>query len=230
MKLLAIETSTEACSIALACDGDIRERFEIAPRRHAELLLPWIDQMLAEAGVAKSTLDAIAVGRGPGAFTGVRLGIAVAQGIAFALQRPLVAVSTLAALADTAVAQPGERVLAAIDARMQEIYLGAFVISVDGLPEASGDEQLCPPDRALIAPGVDWIGVGSGFAAYEAQLRAIAGQRLQRVDAATLPRAAAVARLGVRGWQRGEAIDPAMIEPAYLRDKVAQTLVERGVG
>jgi tRNA threonylcarbamoyladenosine biosynthesis protein TsaB len=230
MKLLAIETSTEACSIALACDGDIRERFEIAPRRHAELLLPWIDQMLAEAGVAKSTLDAIAVGRGPGAFTGVRLGIAVAQGIAFALQRPLLPVSTLAALAIGAGAAEGERVLAAIDARMSEIYLGAFVIGADELPDAIDDEQLCPPDRAVIAQDMDWIGIGSGFAAYEAGLRALAGPRLQRIDANALPRAASVARLGLRGWQRGEAIDPAMIEPAYLRDKVAQTLVERGVG
>jgi tRNA threonylcarbamoyladenosine biosynthesis protein TsaB len=230
MKLLAIETSTEACSVAFCCDGDIRERFEIAPRRHAELLLPWIDAMLADAGVAKSALDAIAVGRGPGAFTGVRLGIAIAQGIAFALQRPLLPVSTLAALADVAGALPGDHVLAAIDARMQEIYLGAFVIAGDGLPEAIAAEQLSAPDRAEVSTDVDWIGVGSGFGAHEGALCALLDRRLKRVDASVLPRAAAVARLGLRAWERGQAIDPAAIEPAYLRDKVAQTLVERGVG
>ena len=115
MKLLAFETATEACSVALWIDGDVRERFEIAPRRHAGLALPWADALLAEAGVAKSQLDAIAVGRGPGAFTGVRLAIAIAQGIALALDRPVVPVSTLAALAMRA---PGDRILSAIDARM----------------------------------------------------------------------------------------------------------------
>jgi tRNA threonylcarbamoyladenosine biosynthesis protein TsaB len=230
MKLLAIETSTEACSIALCCDGDIRERYEIAPRRHAELLLPWIDAMLAEAGMAKTALDAIAVGRGPGAFTGVRLGIAVAQGIAYALERPLLPVSTLAALAVAAGAQPGERVLAAIDARMQEVYVGTFLIGDDRLPDAIAEEQLCRPDRADITRDVDWIGVGTGFAAQAGALRDAVGPRLLRIDADALPRAAAVARLAVRGWRRGEAIDPAAIEPAYLRDKVAQTLAERGVG
>ena len=99
MKLLAFETATEACSVAVWDDGRVLERFEIAPRRHAELALPWAEQLLAEAGVARAQLDAIAVSRGPGAFTGVRLGIALAQGIALALDRPVVATSTLAVLA-----------------------------------------------------------------------------------------------------------------------------------
>lgn len=118
MRLLAIETATEACSVAILVDGDVRERFEIAPRLHAELTLPWAEQLLADAGVAKSQLDAIAVGRGPGAFTGVRLAIALAQGIALALDRPLLPVSTLAALAMRA---EGGRIVAAIDARMGEV-------------------------------------------------------------------------------------------------------------
>ena len=95
MKLLAFETATEACSVALYVDGQVLERFEVAPRRHAELSLPWAEQLLAEAGVARSQLDAIALSRGPGAFTGVRLAIAIAQGIALALDRPLLPVSTL---------------------------------------------------------------------------------------------------------------------------------------
>ena len=99
MKLLAFETATEACSIAVYVDGEVRERFEVAPRRHAELALPWAEQLLAEAGIARAQLDAIALSRGPGAFTGVRLAIALAQGIALALDRPLLPVSTLAVLA-----------------------------------------------------------------------------------------------------------------------------------
>ena len=130
MKLLALETATEACSVAVLVDGELRERFDIAPRRHAELALPWAEALLADAGVAKSQLDAIAVGRGPGAFTGVRLAIALAQGIALALDRPLVPVSTLAVLASQVPPPPviaGEggcdigvphRILAAIDAKI----------------------------------------------------------------------------------------------------------------
>ena len=123
MKLLALELSTEACSVALWVDGEVSERFEVAPRRHAELALPWAGQLLADAGIARSQLDAIAIGRGPGAFTGVRLAIAIGQGIALALGRPMVAVSTLATLALSA---GGPRVLAAIDARMGEVYSAAF--------------------------------------------------------------------------------------------------------
>src|SRR3970282_1485136 len=104
MKLLSCETATEACSVALWIDGEVRERFELAPRRHAELSLPWAGQLLAEAGIAKSQLDAIAVGRGPGALSGVRLAIAIGQGIALALDRPMLPVSTLAALALRAAA------------------------------------------------------------------------------------------------------------------------------
>ena len=126
MKLLAFETATEACSVAVYVDGEVCERFDLAPRRHAELALPWADEMLAEAGIAKSQLDAIAVGRGPCAFTGVRLAIAIAQGIALALDRPVVPVSTLAVLAAGAPADGPARILAAIDARMGEVYAGAF--------------------------------------------------------------------------------------------------------
>ena len=120
MKLLAFETATEACSVAVWDDGRVLERFEIAPRRHAELALPWAEALLAEAGIARSQLDAVAVGRGPGAFTGVRLAIALGQGIALALDRPVVARSTLEVLAMRAEGADDARVLAAIDARMGE--------------------------------------------------------------------------------------------------------------
>ncbi|HZF97834.1 MAG TPA: tRNA (adenosine(37)-N6)-threonylcarbamoyltransferase complex dimerization subunit type 1 TsaB, partial [Pseudoxanthomonas sp.] len=124
MKLLAFETATEACSVALYLDGEVFERFEVAPRRHAEYALHWADALLAQAGIVRAQLDAVAVGRGPGAFTGVRLAIALGQGIALALDRPALPVSTLLAIA---AQSPGERVIASIDARMGEVYTAPFV-------------------------------------------------------------------------------------------------------
>jgi tRNA threonylcarbamoyladenosine biosynthesis protein TsaB len=223
MKLLAFETATEACSVALWIDGDVRERFEIAPRRHAGLALPWADALLAEAGVAKSQLDAIAVGRGPGAFTGVRLAIAIAQGIALALDRPVVPVSTLAALAMRA---PGDRILSAIDARMGEVYLGAFAREHDGLPMPAGHEAVGKPD-AIVIPDGDWYGVGTGFAAADGALDRRLGARLVAVEAAALPHAADIARIAAHAFEQGEAVAPERAEPAYLRNDVALTLQQQ---
>jgi tRNA threonylcarbamoyladenosine biosynthesis protein TsaB len=227
VKLLAFETATEACSVAVWVDGAVRERFEIAPRRHAELALPWADQLLAEAGVAKAQLDAIAVGRGPGAFTGVRLAIAIAQGIALALDRPVVPVSTLAVLAAGAPQAGGPRILAAIDARMGEVYSGAFERHGDDLVAVS--KEIVSPPGAVVLPDEagGWHGVGTGFAAAESALQASLGSRLIDVDATALPHAADVARLAVAAFARGEALPPERVEPAYLRDNVALTLVEQ---
>ena len=224
MKLLAIETSTEACSVAVYADGQVFARHELAPRRHTQLVLPWADELLAEAGLAKSQLDAIAVGRGPGAFTGVRLAIALVQGLALALDRPVLPVSTLAVLA---MQGQGENILAAIDARMGEIYLGAFVRDADGLVSAAGPEVLCAPSEAPI-PDAPMQGVGSGFAAGDGALVTRLGEQLPEFDANALPHARDLASLAVRAWQRGEAIAADALEPAYLRDKVALTLAEQG--
>ena len=223
MKLLAIETATEACSIAVLVDCAVIERFEIAPRRHTELALPWAEALLAEAGIAKSQLDAIAVGRGPGAFTGVRLAIALAQGIALALDRPLLPISTLAALAMQAA---GERILAASDARMGEIYIASFRRDGDGVV-ASSDEIVIAPDVYVAPDGNDWHGVGTGFAAADGALVTRLQARLATVDATALPHAADVARLGALAFARGEAIAPERIEPAYLRNNVALTIAEQ---
>jgi len=223
MKLLAFETATEACSVALWIDGDVRERFELAPRRHAELALPWAQALLSEGGLAKSQLDAIAVGRGPGAFTGVRLAIAIAQGIALALDRPVLPVSTLAALA---MRGSGDRILAAIDARMGEIYLGAFQRMDDGTLSAIGDEAVAKPDAAIIPDG-HWEGLGTGFAAGDKALATRLQGRLSSVDALALPHAADVSRIAARAYARGEAVSPERAEPAYLRNDVALTLQQQ---
>ena len=239
MRLLAIETSTEACSVALWLDGEVRERFEVAPRRHAELVLPWAEALLAEAGIARASLDAVAVSRGPGAFTGVRLGISLAQGIALALDLPAVAVSTLTVLAQGArVPEAGTaeaRVLAAIDARMGEVYLGGFARVGDAW-RVLVPEVVLPPGAVDLSDGValpdgngdaGWIGVGTGFAAVDGALRTRLGARLAAIDDAALPRAGDVARLAAAAFARGEAVAPELLEPAYLRNNVALTLAEQ---
>ncbi len=228
MKLLAIETSTEACSVALSVNGEVRERHEIAPRRHTELVLPWADELLANAGISKSQLDAIAVGRGPGAFTGVRLAVALVQGMALALELPVVPVSTLAALAMRAPQDPKAHILAAIDARMGELYLGVFQRANDGLVTAMGKEWMATPLLASLPEGEDgFLGVGSGFGAEQGELARTLGDRLLHIDATQLPHAADIARLGAAALARGEMIAADQLEPAYLRDKVALTLEEQ---
>jgi tRNA threonylcarbamoyladenosine biosynthesis protein TsaB len=224
MKLLAIDTSTEACSVALWVDGDLRERFEIAPRRHTELVLPWADELLADAGLAKAQLDAIAVGRGPGAFTGVRLAVAIAQGMALALDLPVVPVSTLAALAMQA--QAGTEVLAAIDARMGEIYFGAFRRD-DNDVRALGHEWIATADDPQLSIIGEWQGLGTGFAASDGRLRSTLGLALKSCDPSALPHAADVARLAIPAFARGVFLPADKLEPAYLRDKVALTLAEQ---
>ncbi len=238
--LLAFETATEACSVALWIDGEVRERFEIAPRRHAELALPWADALLAEAGLARAQLDAIAVGRGPGAFTGVRLAIALAQGIALALDRPVLPVSTLATLAmrarvttpaagagSVASASPTSsplHVLAAIDARMGEIYLGAFRLEA-GRPTALAAECVGAPDAVpLPDQAAGWHGVGTGLTAADGALPLRLGATLVAADPTALPRAADLACLAAQDFADGLGVAPERVEPAYLRNQVALTL------
>lgn len=224
MKLLAFETATEACSVAVWVDGEVIERFDLAPRRHAELALPWADEVLHEAGVRRTELDAIAVGRGPGAFTGVRLAIAIAQGIALALDRPIVPVSTLAALA---LQSRAPRVLAAIDARMGEVYAAAYRCDGDNAIALDAERVVAPTAVVLPDDANAWSGVGTGFDAVEGALRTTLDGRFARIDATALPHAADVARLAAQAFKRGEGVAPERIEPAYLRDNVALTLAEQ---
>ena len=262
MKLLAFETATEACSVALYIDGEIIERHEVAPRLHAEYALPWAEALLAEAGIKRSQLDVIAISRGPGAFTGVRLAIAIAQGIALALDKPVVAVSTLQVIAASApsLANAGEgwggvaraceelngadptpsqpppafarggakqRILAAIDARMGEVYVGAFERHDDELVAVSTEIVCAPQAFTLPDDGGSWHAVGTGFSAVDGALVAHLGYQLDSVDASVLPHAADVAKLAVAAYARGEALAPERIEPAYLRNNVALTLEEQ---
>ncbi|MDR2872878.1 MAG: tRNA (adenosine(37)-N6)-threonylcarbamoyltransferase complex dimerization subunit type 1 TsaB [Xanthomonadaceae bacterium] len=227
MKLLAFETATEACSVAVYVDGEVHERFEVAPRRHAEWVLPWAEQLLAEAGIAKSQLDVIAVGRGPGAFTGVRLGVALAQGIALALDLPVAPVSTLMALAEDSPADgTAQNILAVIDARMGEIYAGCYQREHGQLITLAPERVLPPQMLELPQPGV-WQALGSGLIAAEGILAQRLRAQLSSQNPQALPHAAAVARLGAMLHARGGTIAPERLAPAYLRDNVALTLNEQ---
>ncbi|MBS0285041.1 MAG: tRNA (adenosine(37)-N6)-threonylcarbamoyltransferase complex dimerization subunit type 1 TsaB [Proteobacteria bacterium] len=224
--ILAIETATEACSAALSVDGGIIERSEIAPRRHAELILPMIESLLAEAGIARSQLDGIAVGRGPGAFTGVRLAIAVTQGLALALDIPVVPVSSLAALAQDAP-DAGAAILAVIDARMGEVYAGAFRRSPNGLVESIGEESVGKADEFGIPQSAQLCIVGTGWDAYRDALAPRLPAPPVFADGARYPQARAVAQLAAPQFAAGRGVAPEQALPVYLRDKVALTLEEQ---
>ncbi len=226
MNLLAIETATESCSAALLGDGCLLARSELAPRRHAELLLPMCEELLAEAGLKRRDLDAIAVGCGPGAFTGVRLAISVAQGIALALDIPVVAVSSLAALAMQAP-DNGAAILAVIDARMGEVYAGTFRRSADGLVEPIGVESVGDANVLQLPDVAAWNVVGSGWATYRDVLAArLPGAPLWS-DGESYPQATDVARLAAPLARDGRGVAPEHALPVYLRDKVALTSVEQ---
>lgn len=223
MRLLAIETSTVACSAALSLAGTIVERYEVAPRRHADLVLGMIEALLERSGVSVGDLDAIAFARGPGAFTGVRIAAGVAQGIGFGAGIPVVPVSTLAALAQSVLDEGRHRrVAAAMDARIGEVYWGAFEAGADGLARPVGDEVVCPPDRVPVRPGGDWFGVGDGWATHAEPLAERLGPLLTAVDAERFPHAREVARLGARAFAAGERLRPEAALPVYLRDQVAK--------
>lgn len=232
-RILALETATEACSAALWVDGAVRERFEIAPRRHADLILPMAESLLAEAGIARAQLDAIAVGRGPGAFTGVRLALSVAQGLALALDRPVLPVSTLAALALEAAhhaAAPDATLLALIDARMSELYVGVYRLDDDGLVGALDDESLQAPKNLQVPEAARYLAIGSGCGVHAEVLSERFGERLVATLPEALPHAAAIARLGAREFAAHGGVDAADAQPVYLRDKVAFTIAERAAG
>ncbi len=221
-RILAIETSTEACSVALLIGTDVFERFEIAPRQHARLLLPFAEALLAEVQLQPAELDAIAFGRGPGSFTGLRIAAGMAQGMAFGADLPVVPVSTLAVLAQGAMRESGvPRVLAALDARMQEVYWGAWQKQADGRLELQGLEQVCAAGDVQLPAGEDWYGAGSGWLAYGDILQQRSGLPDERILAQQMPHAADVARLAVPVFESGAALPPEQAAPVYLRNNVA---------
>ncbi len=222
LRILAIETATEACSAALYIDGDVIQRYQLAPRQHVGLILPFVDELFSEAGITVNQLDAVAFGRGPGSFTGLRIAAGITQGIAFGADLPVIPVSTLAALAQGATRQAGAtRVLAALDARMQEVYWGAFCRDDSGLMSLVGDEAVCAPGSVARPEGSDWQAAGDGWSSYrEALIGRLGFEPADCLDSIK-PQATDVAELGAAMFAAGEVVSPEQAAPIYLRDQVA---------
>ena len=224
--LLALDTATEACSIALLHEGEVTSKYEVIPRMHAHNLLPMIKKLLEDVGINLSTLDAIAFGRGPGSFTGVRIAVGVVQGLAFALCLPVIPVSNLAVLAQRALREYGySQVASAIDARMDEVYWGCYRETAGEMCLMSA-ESVRPPESAVLpcdASG-DWFGAGTGWG-YGERI----GVKLADQDSTMLPHAQDLLTLSKLYFDRGESITADQAEPIYLRDKVARSKYERGI-
>ena len=231
MNILAIETGTDACSCALLYSGEIIARGVVEPRRHTELLLPMVDSVLEEAGIGLGRLDAIAFGRGPGSFTGLRIACAVAQGLAFGANRPLVAVSTLQTVATGMHrAQGARRVLVALDARMGEVYWGGF--EWDGVTMGPVfDESVSSPCAVRAPDGDGWTGAGPGWSAYRADLEERLANHLadrpDTVDAERLPEAVDMLAPATLAFEGGFAVAPEDAAPVYLRSNVAHASSRR---
>lgn len=223
MKLLVLDTSTEWCSAALWLDGHIHARRVLAEQRHSSLLLPMVDELLREAGLALRQLDGIGYGAGPGSFTGLRIACAVTQGLAFGADLPVVGVSTLESIAEQTGA---DRVLTVLDARMAEVYWAAYQRDGDGW-RAMAEPQLALPESVVVPDGDNWMGAGNGFIALGDVLRPRLASALTHIDDTLMPDAAAMAPLAARAFERGEGMDAALAAPVYLRDKVALTVDER---
>jgi tRNA threonylcarbamoyladenosine biosynthesis protein TsaB len=222
VRLLAFETATRRLSVALWQDGLLIERSEDLPNSGSERLLPWVHELLAEAGISLKQIDGIAFGAGPGGFTGLRLACGVTQGLAFGLEIPVAPVSTLQALA---LASGERRVWTCIDARMNEVYSAAYSVAGDGVTEIM--PPVCVPPAETQAPtfAAGW-GIGDGFARYGETLY---GRKpdLAGVRDDVFPTAAAVIRLAAPVFLRGGGVSAVKAQPVYVRDKVALTTAER---
>lgn len=225
-KILALDTATEACSAALQAEQQLSCHYELAPQAHTRKILPMCHALLQERGLELNQLDAIAFGQGPGSFTGVRIGIGVAQGLGFGAGRPLLGISNLATLAQGCQRRHGgDHVLCAIDARMNEVYFGAFVLQ-DGIMRPLLDEAVLTPEAArqkihdLLAnePAVGWWALGTGFTAYPTLLDACSVA--VALDSEHLPDAQDMLPLAEAAWHAGKGVAAELATPVYLRDKV----------
>ncbi|MFJ5446122.1 tRNA (adenosine(37)-N6)-threonylcarbamoyltransferase complex dimerization subunit type 1 TsaB [Methylobacillus methanolivorans] len=224
MNILALDTSTEYLSLALMLDGKLLERELLAGQTHSQRILPLLRELLDEAGIALRELDGIAFGAGPGSFTGLRIACGVAQGLAFGANLPVIGVSTLLALAEDA--QGADKVIACLDARMGEVYHAAYEKTATGWQEVLAP-GLYAPDGVPAIEGQGWTGIGSGWKAYVDSLdQRYGAQLLQRFPEA-YPRAAAIARLTLPGFEAGEGRPAHEAAPIYIRNKVALTTSER---
>lgn len=220
MKLLALDTSTDACSVGLSFNEEVLIDHRIAAQKHGALVLPMVDQLLAEAGISPLQLDGVVYGRGPGSFTGVRIGVAVTQGIALGADVGVLGISTLQSIAQNCYRLHGDtRVAVSMDARMDEIYLAGFQLDESGRMRHVAMEQVCAPSEVPTGSGVDnWRWAGSGAERYTA---------VEHVRMGCWPNAQDLLDLALPVAQMNGLQSPEHASPVYLRDKVALTTVER---
>jgi len=223
VNLLALETSTEYCSLAVSRGAQVFERSFHAGQRHSELALPALRELLQQAALDMQTIDGVAYGAGPGSFTGLRIACGMAQGLALARNLPVAGIGTLLALAENCGAS---RVIACLDARMGEVYHAVYHNSGGDWIEMHAP-GLYQPDAVPQVEGADWLGCGSGFRVHGAALARRYGGAISRIDADAVPNAAAMLRLAMRVFASGRAGDAAAAVPHYVRDKVALKASER---
>ncbi len=229
MNYLAIDASTEACSVALRVNNELYTRYDLCPQSHSLQLLPMVDELLKEAGIKLSQCDGLIFGRGPGSFTGVRIGVGVAQGLAFAADLPVVGVSSLQAMAQLAyIKHQQTKVVAAIDARMGEVYNGYFVLDENNimqtqvLADQNGEAVTAPErvsDRLANIVTMPVYGVGTGWDAYYEQL-SIHKSNNGSPDV-LFPSAEAMLDIGEAAFKRGEGVAAEDAQPVYVRDTVS---------
>lgn len=224
-KILALDTSTDACSVALYIDGDVREDFRIIPRQHTKQLLPMVSELLEQAGLKVGQLDAVAFGRGPGSFAGIRIATGVAQGLAFAAQLPVIPVSTLAAIAlVSAEKYQANRVVSTLDARMNELYSAAYKIKA-GLPVLLDSETVSAPQDVVLPETVlpdegNWFAAGKGWL-YLEDMSSEVKKSVSEPVLDIYPTASAMARIAADELANGRTVIADDALPVYLRDEVA---------
>mgnify|MGYP006158930571 CR=1 FL=1 len=228
MNLLAIDTSSRACALAVSRSGHIEESFAVLERRHSQEVLGRLIDLMQSAGIGLSELDAIIFGQGPGSFTGVRIAVGVVQGLGFGLDIPVVPVSSLAAIAQGTFRESGSvDIVSALHARADEFFMGAFHIS-EGCAEPVIPELIhSPTDAAELSRTIAWTGAGDGWGEHGALLASSLDVRIAASFAETLPRGTDLIALGERAYARGAAVAAENARPVYLREVVARTIAER---
>lgn len=218
MNILAIDTATEACSVALLTNGQCQEIFEIIPRQHTERVLPMVDQLLKEADMTLSQLNALAFNCGPGSFTGVRVGTSVAQGLAFSCELPIIPVSSLAALAQLAFREENKQnVLSAIDARMNEIYWACYQLE-ENIMKLVGEEKVSPVSK--VEKEGTWHCQGSGFDTFQTELEQSKLVNITSFSHKCFPHAQDIAFLAADIYKQGNFVNAEDAVPSYIRDEV----------
>lgn len=224
MKILAFDTSTEACSVGISVDGALLEHFSIPEQKQTQILLPIIEELLEQAGMKLSDLDVIAYGQGPGAFTGVRLAVSAAQGLGFSANVPVTGVSTLAVVAQHAYTKhQAQNVLIAMDARMSEVYFAAYTFNHEGQIEPQSEEQVVSLADVPMPLEGEWVAVGTGWDEYPDDKPADYSSRVTKTIGTLYPDPASLITLATAAVLNKHTLPAAQAVPVYLRNNVVRT-------